>query len=154
MYATVLWATDGTARATAALPKALELLAPEGTLIAAHIDQRFVGSHLHGVPVYPDEIGRIERIQAQVEELREEGTDARLVVEPTSGSPVAALAAIAEEAGVDVIVCGARGGHAVLRVLEGSFSSRLVHESSVPVVVVPSPVRVRRHRATNEHFVG
>ena len=143
MYATVLWATDGTARATAALQRALELLDPTGRLVAAHIDQRFVGSHLHGVPIYPDEGSRIERIQAQVEELREREVDAELIVEPTSGSPVTALAALAEETGADVIVCGARAGHAVLRLIEGSFSSRLVHEASVPVVVVPVPARER-----------
>lgn len=146
MYATVLWATDGSGRATAALARARELLAPGGRLVAVHVDQRFVGTHLRGVPVYPDELGRIERVQAQVEELREEGVDAQLVVEPTSGSPVAAVAAVAEAAGADVIVCGARAGHAMLRMVEGSFSSRLVHEAAVPVVVVPTQMAQRAGR--------
>jgi nucleotide-binding universal stress UspA family protein len=137
MYSTILWATDGATGATDALTEAVKLLEPDGRLIAFHAKQLFVGSRVGGTAVYPDEHERIKRVAHQVAELREEGVNAELWVESTVHSPVRTIAEAAEEIGADAIVCSARVHHALLRLLEGSVSSRLIHEASVPVIVVP-----------------
>ncbi|HVU79118.1 MAG TPA: universal stress protein [Gaiellaceae bacterium] len=143
MYRTIMWATDGSAGAAAALPEALRLLEPDGRLIAFHARQLFISGHASGLPVYPDEPMRIACIEQQVEDLRGQGVDAELLVESTLHSPVSAIAEAAEEAEVDAIVCSSRMHHALLRLLEASVSSRLIHEVSVPVIVVPQSVGVR-----------
>ena len=137
MYSTILWATDGAAGATDALDEAVKLLEPEGRLVAFHARQLFLGSHVAGTPVYPDEAARIMRLEHQVDELCEQGVKAELWVESTFHGPVRTIAEAAEQVGADAIVCSARVHHALLRVLEGSVSSRLIHEVSIPVVVVP-----------------
>ena len=52
MYSRILWATDGSPHADAALREALALLEPGGEIIAFHSDQRFVGSHIGGTRSY------------------------------------------------------------------------------------------------------
>jgi nucleotide-binding universal stress UspA family protein len=137
MYSTILWATDGAAGATDALKEAVKLLEPDGRLVAFHANQLFVGTRVGGLPVFPDEAERVERLERQVAELRHDGVAAELWVESTVRSPVRAIAEAAECVEADVIVCSARVHHALLRMLEGSVSSRLIHEAAVPVVVVP-----------------
>lgn len=141
MFSTILWATDGSPEADHALDEALELLAPGGRLIAFHADQRFVGSHVAGIPVYPDEPGRKERIAEQVHDLRERGIDAELFVETTSGSPATAIADAAIDSGAEVIVCGTRALHGVRGLLDASVAAKILRTATVPVVVVP-PAKV------------
>lgn len=137
MYSTILWATDGAAGATDALEEAMKLLEPNGRLIVFHAKQLFVGDRVSGLPVYPDEDERLKRLSRQVAELVGEGVDAELRVESTVHSPVRAISKAAKEVGAEAIVCSARMHLALLRLLEGSVSSRLIHETSIPVVVVP-----------------
>jgi nucleotide-binding universal stress UspA family protein len=141
MFSTILWATDGSPEADHALDNALELLAPGGRLIAFHADQRFVGSHVAGIPVLPDEPDRKERIAEQVHELRERGIDAELYVETTSGGPATAITDAAIDAGADMIVCGTRALHGVRGLLDGSVAAKVLRSATVPVVVVP-PAKV------------
>ena len=59
MYATILWATDGSPEADGALHEALGLLEPGGILVALHCNQRFTGGRVGGASVEVDEsIGR------------------------------------------------------------------------------------------------
>jgi nucleotide-binding universal stress UspA family protein len=140
MYSTVLWATDGSAESDHALDEALELLAPGGRLIAFHADQRFVGSHVAGIPIYPDEPVRRERIEDQVRDLRERGVDAELFIETTSGSAATAVADAAIDCGAELIVCGTRALHGMRGLLDASVAAKILRTASVPVVVVP-PVK-------------
>jgi len=137
MYATILWATDGSPEADHALSEALALLAPGGRLIAFHADQRFIGGHVAGIPVYPDEPERSERIAVQVDDLVEQGVDAELWVETTSVGPGAAIADAAIDSGAEVIVCGTRALHGVRNMLDGSVAAKVLRLAPVPVVVVP-----------------
>jgi nucleotide-binding universal stress UspA family protein len=137
MYVTVLWAADGSPESDRALDEALALLAPGGRLIAFHADQRFVGGHVAGIPVYPDEPDRRERIEEQVRELRERGVDVELFVETTSGSPAAAVADAAVDSGAELIVCGTRALHGVHGLLDASVAAKILRSATVPVVVVP-----------------
>jgi nucleotide-binding universal stress UspA family protein len=137
MYTTVMWATDGSRESDHALDEALELLAPGGRLIAFHADQRFVGGHVAGIPVYPDEPERRDRIEEQVRELLDSGVDAELFVETTSGSAAEAVADAAVDSGAEVIVCGTRALHGMRGLLDTSVASRILRSATVPVVVVP-----------------
>lgn len=137
MYTTVLWATDGSPESDRALDEALELLAPGGRLIVFHADQRFVGGHVAGIPVYPDEPERRDRIEEQVRDLLDRGVDAELFVETTSGSAGTAIADAAIDCGAELIVCGTRALRGMRGLLDGSVAAKIMRNAAVPVVVVP-----------------
>ena len=137
MYATILWATDGSHEADVALQEALRLLEPGGRLIAFHCDQRFIGSRASGIPIFPDEDDRRRRVSEQVDQLRDEGINAELVIECTTRDAGAEVAAAAENEHVDAIVCGTRGLHGIVGFLAGSTASRVARHATVPVMVVP-----------------
>ncbi|MDX6475449.1 MAG: Universal stress protein family [Gaiellaceae bacterium] len=136
MYETVLWATDASPLADGALKVALELLQPGGRLIAFHCDERFHGSRAGGMPLIADELDLLERLSAQIDELREDGIDAELRVETTHRNTVGEIARAAETCDADVIVCGTRGFGIVAGAVAGSVAMRLPHVASCPVVVV------------------
>lgn len=136
MYRTVLWATDGSAVADGALPEALKLLEPDGQLIAFHCDERFAGGRLGGGTVFVDELDRLAKIRAQVDQLNAAGIDVRLIVEKTHQNAAGEIAAAAEIHHADVIVCGTRGFGVVAGAVAGSVAMRLPHLATRPVVVV------------------
>jgi nucleotide-binding universal stress UspA family protein len=136
MYETVLWATDASPVADGALKVAVELLQPGGCLIAFHCDERFLGSRSGGMPLLADEFDRRDKIRAQVEELRDGGVDARLIVETTHHNTAGEIARTAEDCDADIIVCGTRGFGIVAGAVAGSTAMRLPHVASCPVVVV------------------
>ncbi len=142
MYTTLLWATDGSDGAETALQEGLGLLAPGGKLFAFHCDQRFVGSHVGGIPVLADEDERRAHIRRRVEELVADGVNAELVVETTHHSTAHAIVEAAEAAKVDAIVCGTRGLGGLQGALLGSVSKELLHHAHVPVIVVPPKAAV------------
>jgi nucleotide-binding universal stress UspA family protein len=143
MYTRVLWATDASDGAEAALQEALRLRAPDGKLIAFHSDRRFAGGRAGGLPVFPNEEDRGRRLRARVDELIADGVDAELVVATTYRSAAHGIVEAAEELDADVIVCGTRGLGAVPGALLGSVSRELLHHAHVPVVVVPPRVAAR-----------
>jgi nucleotide-binding universal stress UspA family protein len=143
MYTKLLWATDASDGAEAALHEGLRLLAPGGKLIAFHCDQRFAGGRADGLPVIADEDDRQQRLRARVDDLVADGVNAELVLGTTHHSPAHRIVQAAEEAGVDAIVCGTRGLGSVHGALLGSVSKELLHHAHVPVIVVPTPVPVR-----------
>jgi nucleotide-binding universal stress UspA family protein len=136
MFETVLWATDASPVADGALKVALELLQPGGHLIAFHSDERFHGSRAGGLPVLADEFDLIAKLEGQIEELREEGIDATLLVETTHHNTAGAIAKAAETCDAGPIVCGTRGFGVVAGAVAGSVAMRLPHVASCPVVVV------------------
>ncbi len=105
----VMWATDGSASADDALPFAKRLVgAGGGSLIAVHCNEILDGK-APGFPLRAEDLGRQTKIRTQVDELRVEGLDAKLV-ELTgpiakAASMIADLAASTE---ADVIVVGTR----------------------------------------------
>jgi nucleotide-binding universal stress UspA family protein len=136
MYGTVLWATDASPVADGALKVAVELLQPGGRLIAFHCDERFRGGRSGGMPLLADEFDRRGKLRAQVEELRDAGIDAKLIVETTHHNTAGEIARTAKECDADVIVCGTRGFGIVAGAVAGSVAMRLPHVASCPVVVV------------------
>ena len=148
MYETVLWATDASPVADGALKVAVELLQPGGRLIAFHCDERFLGGRTAGLPLVVDEPDRIETLRAQIEELRETGVDAKLVIETTHRNTAGEIARAAETCDADVIVCGTRGFGVVAGAVAGSVAIRLPHVASCPVVVVSEKASEREQVAT------
>jgi len=148
MYETVLWATDASPVADGALKVAVELLQPGGRLIAFHCDERFHGSRSGGLPLLADEFDRLGKLRAQVDELREEGIDAKLVVETTHRNTAGEIAQAAETCDAGVIVCGTRGFGVVAGAVAGSVAMRLPHVASCPVVVVSEKAVERAALAT------
>jgi len=140
MYKTVIWATDGSEGAEGALAEALRVLDPVGgRLVVAHCNQRLTGRAM-AYPALPDEAERLVEIRDRVDELAAEGVDVELIVRRSHSAPADVVAAIADEVGGDVIVCGTRGHGAIQGALFGSFARRLLHvETGCPVMVVPEP---------------
>lgn len=142
MYATILWATDGSPEADGALHEALELLEPGGTIVALHCNELFVGGRTSGAPVAVDERDRQEHIAAQVSDLRRDGVNVKYIVESTHHDPSHEIPAVASELDVDAIVCGTAGRHGLNALLNGSVASGILKRASVPVIVVPAKALV------------
>ena len=138
MYATILWATDGSPEADGALREALELLEPGGTLVAFHCNQRFIGPRIGGEPVALDEEERQQRIAAQVRDLRQDGVNVNYLVESTHHDPSHEISAVASDLDVDAIVCGTTAPHGLNALLNGSVAARILKRATVPVIVVPT----------------
>lgn len=138
MYATLLWATDGSADADLALAEAKRLLQPGGRIVAFHCDRRSTGACVGGTPLLADETERTAKIRAQVKELNADGVDAELLIETTQHATPRTIVRTADELRVDAIVCGTRGFGGLHRASAGSVSTELIHYSHVPVIVVPA----------------
>jgi nucleotide-binding universal stress UspA family protein len=136
MYTTVIWATDGSDGADAALVEARRLVDPRGRIVAAHCDQRLTG-RAAAYPVFADEDDRRIKIREQVRELVQEGFNAELVVRRTHGQPAEVIANLARETNADVIVCGTRGLRAFAGAFLGSFTQHLLPAAPCPVLAVP-----------------
>lgn len=147
MYETVLWATDASPGADGALKEATALLRPGGRLIAFHCDERFAGGRSGGMPLLADEFDRRGKLRAQIEQLRDDGYDATLIVETTHHDTAGEIARAAEQCNADAIVCGTRGLGLVAGAIAGSVAMRLPHVAGCPVVVVPEKA-ADRHLAT------
>jgi len=155
MFKTVLWATDGSATASAALPHALQLVQEsEGKLVVAHVRELIAGK-AGGYPVYADAPDFRQRLQTQVEELREAGVDAHLADRTCVGERIGrTLAEIAAEEGADVIVVGTQGHTRLGQVFVGSVTQQLLRLGAFPVLAVPparkqtAPAQLEEARAT------
>jgi nucleotide-binding universal stress UspA family protein len=148
MYKTVLWATDASPIADGALEVALELLEPDGRLIAFHCDERFRGGRAGGLPLAANEEDLRVALRAQVDQLRDDGVDVKLLVETTHRNIAGEIARTAEACNADAIVCGTRGFGIVAGAVAGSVAMRLPHVASCPVVVVSEKALKRTAVAT------
>lgn len=137
-YDTVVWATDGSDEAEAALMHALRLMggAPR-RLVAVHCDHRLSG-RAGGWPARADEDELRVQIRARVAELRERGISLELVSRVSYRDPAEVVADVASEFDADLIVCGTRGYGPLSGALLGSFSHRLLRTARCPVLAVPA----------------
>jgi nucleotide-binding universal stress UspA family protein len=138
MYATLLWATDGSASADLALAEAKRLLQPGGRIMALHCEPRTTGVRVGGRPGLTDQAERTAKIRTQVEELNADGIETELLIETTRRATPRAIVRTADEFQVEAIVCGTRGFGGLHRASAGSVSAELIHYSHVPVIVVPA----------------
>ena len=138
MFKTILWATDGSANADRALPYARELAETSGAkLVVAHCRELLTG-RAGGLPVNADEPDLIGKIRSQVAELHAAGIDAhdQIVTTTGLGAPTV-IAGIAKDVDADLIVVGTRGHSALVGLLVGSVTQRLLHVAPCPVLAVP-----------------
>ena len=146
----VIWATDGSDNADAALAFATRFAAPESdVVIALHCQEVLAGIGPGFAPV-EEQVEVEEKIRRQVKTLRGEGFDAKIVV---LRGPIAEaafmIADFAAETGADVIVVGTRGRGPLAGAIAGSVTQQLLHVAPCPVLAVPGsrPRRERRIRS-------
>ena len=139
MYKKIVWATDGSKAADAALPQVRELASANGTaVVVLHCEEMFVGPRAYGLDVVVDEDDVKDKIRGQASELAHDGL--AVTTEFVGGHAGAAAHAIAEAAendGADLIVVGTRGHTALGGLLLGSVTQRLLQVASCPVLAVP-----------------
>jgi nucleotide-binding universal stress UspA family protein len=142
MLKKVIWATDGSRSADAAMPIAKALVqATGGELTVLHAVQ-VLGPHEEGTgePMLRTESETRSKIAAQAGELSSEGVVATFeAVNSPIGAVAQTIASFADAKGADVIVVGTRGQTVLSGLLVGSVSMRLLHLSRIPVLAVPSP---------------
>ena len=142
MFKTILWATDGSEAADAALPYAKGLAEGEGRKLVVVHSKELMRGRAGGYPMYADEDELQTKIRRQADELRSEGLDVTLRIE-TCGAPGAAhmIADAARGFGADVVVVvGTRGHTAIGGLLLGSATQRLLHIASCPVLAIPAKI--------------
>jgi nucleotide-binding universal stress UspA family protein len=152
MFRKIIWATDGSEAADAALPFAQELAAgPDGYLLAVHAEQFFRG-RAGAYPVLADEDELVAKIRGQVEQLRADGIAADLKVD-RKAAPHAAhmIAQVASDIDADVIVVGTRGHSPIGGLVVGSVTQQLLHLAGCPVLVVPTAAHTAAHDHAREH---
>ena len=140
MFKKIMWATDGSDAADAALPQVRELAGANGTtIVVAHCEETFVGPRAYGLAVNVDEEDLVEKIKKQAKELEAEGFPVETeFVSGRSGIAAHAIAEAAEKDGADLIVVGTRGHTAIGGLLLGSVTQRLLQVSPCPVLAVPA----------------
>ena len=141
MYATILWATDGSPEADGALHEALGLLKPGGTLVRSTATS---GLPADASAVPPSrstsQIGRsTSRRRSATYGATAECQLHRRVDAPRS---VARDPAVASDLDVDVIVCGTTSPHGLNALLNGSVAAGILKRATVPVIVVPAKAPV------------
>jgi nucleotide-binding universal stress UspA family protein len=138
MFKTIVWATDGSDAADAALPYVKGLAEGEGHKLVVVHSKELMHGRAGGWPVYADEDELQAKIRGQADELRSEGLDVTLRIEAV-GAPGAAhmIADAARSFDADVIVVGTRGHSAIGGLLLGSVTQRLLHIAPCPVLAVP-----------------
>jgi nucleotide-binding universal stress UspA family protein len=142
MFETIVWATDGSPSADAALPYAKQLAQGAGKkLVVVHCKELLRG-RAAGYPVHADEPALVGKIRDQVAALREEGFDADLEVFPAgAGAAAHVIADKAYAVDAEVIVVGTRGHGPLRGLVLGSVTQRLLHVASCPVLAVPAHER-------------
>jgi nucleotide-binding universal stress UspA family protein len=139
MFETIVWATDGSELADRALPHVTELAQQHGArIVAVHANELLYG-RFGGAPLLADEPDLREKIERQVQDLRDAGFDATLEIRSGHGDAAKLIAESAEEIGAGVIVVGTHGHGGIAAAVLGSVARGLCHTAHCPVLVVPPP---------------
>ncbi len=138
MFNVIIWGSDGSEHADRALGYARDLAeATSAHLIGVHVKEVTVGRG-GGYPVQTDEETVEQKIQAQVQELKDAGLQASYEqLGAAAGGAAHAIAEAATDAGAGLIVVGTRGQAPITGLLLGSVTNRLLHVSSCAVLAVP-----------------
>ena len=154
MFKTIIWATDGSETADAALPFARMLAERDGAKLIAVHSEELMQARGAKMPVLADEEDLEAKIRRQVDELRTDGIDATFqLITGVADHTATMIADVARDAVADVIVTGTRGHGPVAGALVGSVTQRLLHEAPCPVFVVPAAKQLAR-TSNREHAVA
>jgi nucleotide-binding universal stress UspA family protein len=148
----VLIAYDGSPSAATAVGAAAGLFpAAQASVVTVPEATGPFRTELPGLPTIPPEVALQvvnalgaearrqagETAQQAVDRARALGLQAEVVPMDPSAPAWAALLDAAHRVGADVLACGTRGRGAFARAVLGSTSSRLLHHTDVPLLVVP-----------------
>ncbi|MBA2742677.1 MAG: universal stress protein [Actinobacteria bacterium] len=140
MSRTIVVGVDGSGCSDCAVERAIELATGLGDtlLIAYEIEppHRNVGDERREARNALEEIGR-PLVDAAVARATEAGVAAEPVLVPQR--PAEALLSLASERDARMIVVGSASERPLTGIILGSVPHKLVHRSSVPVLVVPMP---------------
>jgi nucleotide-binding universal stress UspA family protein len=136
----VIWGTDGSDCADAALPFAKRIVErSNGELVVVYAVE-VIGPHEEGSgqPMLRTEPETRRTIEAQVAELSGEGITVTFEA-PTCkiGAVAQELAQVADAKRAHMIVIGTRGATVLSGMFAGSVALRLLHLAHVPVMAVP-----------------
>jgi nucleotide-binding universal stress UspA family protein len=149
MFKTIVWASDGSKDAQAALEVAKGVARETRAKLIAVYVRRLAVWRGGGVPAQHNDTEVQGNLRRTVEELRENGFDASLeVVQTTRTNPARSIARTAMEALADLIVTGSRGQSPIASFLLGSVGHRQVKLAPTPVKSVPRPTIEHATRET------
>jgi nucleotide-binding universal stress UspA family protein len=139
MFKKIMWATDGSAAADAALPQVRDLASLGASVVVCHCEETLVGPRAYGLDEYVDEPAVIEKVKNQAKALEDDGLKVETeFVGIRSGLAAHAIADVAKKDGADVIVVGTRGHTSLGGLLLGSVTQRLLQVTPCPVLAVPA----------------
>jgi nucleotide-binding universal stress UspA family protein len=139
MFTNVVWATDGSERSDRALEYAADIAERDGAeLHVVHVVEKLLGGRVAGQNIHLDEEQLDEKITRQTRELADRNVKADLRMTPgRSGDVAHGIADVAIQTSADLIVVGTRGHSALVGMLAGSVTQRLLHVAPCPVLAVP-----------------
>jgi nucleotide-binding universal stress UspA family protein len=141
----ILLAVDGSQNSSIAVRSLTRNLlwfrdTPKIDLVYVHLPLRPIGSLL-GTPLSQETIDQYyrEETQEHLAEIKRILHEAKLAFEThvIIGDPAQEIRKFAESRKSDVIVIGSRGMSAISNLLLGSTATKILHMSTIPVVVVP-----------------
>jgi nucleotide-binding universal stress UspA family protein len=140
MFKTIVWATDGSELADAALDFVRELAREDGSRIVAVHANEVMRGRSSGYPALADEPELEKKIGKQIDELGSVGIDATLLVRTDNKAVATLIAEAADEVDADLIVVATHGAGGFTAALMGSVARALCHTAKTPVLVIP-PLR-------------
>jgi nucleotide-binding universal stress UspA family protein len=150
MFDTIIWATDGSARADRCQHFIRDLGRRYGaTVRIVHVVETLPGT-ASGPAWHGDEERVVAKLKAESVAMRRRGVNASLhVVRGARGQPAAQIADVAAQAGADLIVVSAHGRSELRhRVLMGGVAHRLLEIAPCPVLVLPTALQPISRPAT------
>jgi len=137
MYDHILFPTDGSDGADAALTHAMELAETYDARLSVLfvVDSSYLGSSAAEATTFEALRGvGEEAIEETVDRIEDNGIDAAGALR--EGQPYTTILEYAEETDVDVIVMGTHGRRGLDRYLLGSVTEKVVRAADVPVMTV------------------
>jgi len=150
MFKTIVWATDGSELADAALDYVRELAREDDSrIVAVHANEMMRGRS-SGYPALADEPELEKKIGTQIEELHSVGIDATLLIRSGNKTVATLIAEAADEVDADLVVVATHGAGGFTAALMGSVARALCHTANTPVLVIPPEAKPER-QATKDH---
>ena len=154
MFKTIVWATDGSELADAALDYVRELAREDGSRIVAVHANELMRGRSSGYAALADEPEIEEKIGRQIEELASVGIDVSLVIRTGTKGVATLIAEAAEEVDADLIVVATHGSGGFTTALMGSVARALCHTAKAPVLVIPPAKKLQQPEATDDRLAA
>jgi len=154
MFKTIVWATDGSELADAALDHVRELAREDGSRIVAVHANEVMRGRSSGYSALADEPELEEKIARQVEELASVGIDVTLVIRTGNKSVATLIAEAADEVDADLIVVATHGAGGLTAALMGSVARALCHTARRPLLVIPPAKKLQQPVAKDDRLAA